>query len=135
MTTTCQDLLARARAVVPSIDAAAALSALGSPSTVFIDVRDEPELLRYGKIPGAVHVSRGQLEFIIDPAGKFHNPVFFAGCRIVFYCMTGVRSLLAASTARELGVADLANLEGGIRAWIAAGGAVAPHRPDYPAPQ
>ncbi len=129
MPTTCNDLLARAGAVVPSLAAEAALAQLGSPAVVFVDVRDEPELVRFGKIPGAVHVSRGQLEFIIDPAGKFHNPVFFAGARIVFYCMTGVRSLLAASTARELGVADVANLEGGVRAWVAAGGPIAPHQP------
>jgi len=129
MTTTCQELLAQAGAAVPSLAAEAALPQLGSPAVVFVDVRDEPELVRYGKIPGAVHVSRGQLEFIVDPTGKFHNPVFFTGQRIVFYCMTGVRSLLAANTARELGVADVANLEGGVRAWVAAGGPLAPHQP------
>ena len=128
MTTTCNDLLARASAAVPSLAAAAALAELGSPAVVFVDVRDEPELVRFGKIPGAVHVSRGQLEFIIDPAGKFHNPVFFSGRRVVFYCMTGVRSVLAAHTARELGVAEVANLEGGVRAWTAAGGPIEEHR-------
>jgi len=129
MTTTCQDLLAHASAAVPSLAAEAALAEFGSAAVVFIDVRDEPELVRYGKIPGALHVSRGQLEFIIDPTGKFHNPVFFTGQRIVFYCMTGVRSLLAANTARELGVAAVANLEGGVRAWVAAGGPIAAHPP------
>jgi rhodanese-related sulfurtransferase len=129
MPTTCSDLIARAVAAVPSLDAAAALAQLGSPNVAFVDVRDEPELVRYGKIPGAVHVSRGQLEFIVDPTGRFHNPVFFNGQLIVFYCTAGVRSVLAAHTARELGVADAANLEGGLRAWIAAGGPVEPHRP------
>jgi rhodanese-related sulfurtransferase len=129
MPTTCSDLIAQAVAAVPSLDAAAALAKLGSPDVAFVDVRDEPELVRFGRIPGAVHVSRGQLEFIVDPTGKFHNPVFFSGQLIVFYCMTGVRSVLAARTARELGVADVANLEGGIRAWIAAGGSVEPHQP------
>jgi len=130
MPITCSELLARAGVAVPSLAADAALAQLGSPAVVFVDVRDEPELVRYGKIPGAVHVSRGQLEFIIDPTGKFHNPVFFGEARVVFYCMTGVRSLLAANTARELGVTDVANLEGGVRAWVAAGGPIAPHQPD-----
>jgi rhodanese-related sulfurtransferase len=129
MTTTCKDMLARAGAAVPSLAAAAALAELGSPAVVFVDVRDEPELVRFGKIPGAVHVSRGQLEFIVDRASAFHNPVFFTGQRIVFYCMTGVRSVLAANTARELGVADVANLEGGVRAWVAAGGPIEAHEP------
>jgi len=129
MPTTCKDLIAQASATVPPLAAAPALALLGSPNVVFVDVRDEPELVRFGKIPGAVHVSRGQLEFIVDPASKYHNPVFSGGQRIVFYCMAGFRSLLAARTALDLGVADVANLEGGVRAWIAAGGPVEPHRP------
>jgi rhodanese-related sulfurtransferase len=129
MPVTSTDLIAQARATVPSLAAAPALALLGSPDVVFIDVRDETELVRGGKIPGAVHVSRGQLEFIVDPASKYHNPVFFTGRRIVFYCTAGFRSLLAAKTALDLGVADVANLEGGVRAWTAAGGTVEQHQP------
>jgi rhodanese-related sulfurtransferase len=91
---------------------------------VFVDIRDTAELARDGKIPGAVHVSRGMLEFAIDPTSPYHNPVLLSGKSIVFYCASGGRSALAADTARQMGLLQLAHLGGGFKAWVAAGGPV-----------
>jgi rhodanese-related sulfurtransferase len=84
---------------------------------VFVDLRDSAELLRDGKIPGAVHVNRGMLEFTLDPALPYHNPVFSSGKNFVFYCASGGRSALAADTAQQMGLAQVSHLGGGFKSW------------------
>ena len=77
-----------------------------------------------GKIPGAVHASRGLLEFRIDPTSPLHDPVFATAKQFVFYCGTGGRSVLAAQRANEMGIGQVVNMAGGFAAWKAAGGPV-----------
>ena len=89
-----------------------------------MDLRDSAELQQEGKIPGAVHVNRGMLEFAIDPTTKYHNPVFSSGKKIVFYCAGGGRSALAAATAEDMGLDNVAHLAGGFKAWKEAGAPV-----------
>lgn len=77
-----------------------------------IDVR-EPQEWQAGHLPGAVHLPLGDLpERLADLPGD--TPV-------VVVCRSGTRSARAAALLRERGVA-VANLEGGLRAWVAAGG-------------
>ena len=45
-------------------------------SAQFIDIRDIRELLREGRIPGALHAPRGMLEFWLDPPSRYHKPEF-----------------------------------------------------------
>jgi hypothetical protein len=52
---------------------------------VFVDLGDDTELAREGKIPGSLHVSRGILEFALDPTLPYHNPVFSSGKNFLFY--------------------------------------------------
>lgn len=89
---------------------------------VFIDVRDTPELDTKGTIPGAIHASRGMLEFHIDPESPYHIEEFVSGKELLFYCAVGGRSALAAQTAQEMGLSSIANVEGGFEAWIEVGG-------------
>ena len=91
---------------------------------VFVDVRDDGELAREGRIPGAHHASRGLLEFKIDPASPMHDPVFASGKRFVFYCGTGGRSALAVHRAAEMGLDNAASMAGGFGAWKSAGGPI-----------
>ncbi len=121
-----RELLQAANAMVDTLDAAEALPLLQQKDVAFIDVRDGDELERDGKIPGATHVSRGMLEFRIDPASAMHNPVFASGKRLVFYCAGGGRSALAAQTAKSMGLANVAHVRGGFKAWREAGGPVEP---------
>jgi rhodanese-related sulfurtransferase len=88
---------------------------------VFVDLRDDTELARDGKIPGSLHVSRGIIEFALDPTLPYHNPVFSSGKNFLFYCASGGRSVLAADTAQALGLTNVAHLGGGVRDWKAAG--------------
>jgi rhodanese-related sulfurtransferase len=121
-----KELVARAEAEIETISAPAALALAGAPDIVFVDLRDIRELWREGKIPGAVHVPRGMLEFWIDPESPYHKPLFTEPKRFVFYCNLGWRSALAAQVARQMGLEDVCHIGGGFEAWCTAGGAVEP---------
>ena len=62
-----KDYLADANAAIESCSVQDALRLHGREGWVFVDVRDGDEIAREGRIPGAVHASRGLLEFRIDP--------------------------------------------------------------------
>jgi rhodanese-related sulfurtransferase len=119
-----KELVTAANTRVPTVRVEDALSLVGDSETVFVDLRDSAELHRDGRIPGAVHVNRGMLEFVLDPTSPNHNSVFSSGKKIVFYCATGGRSALAADTAQQMGLQKVAHLGGGFKAWAEAGGAV-----------
>ncbi|RZI85968.1 MAG: rhodanese-like domain-containing protein [Rubrivivax sp.] len=83
-----------------------------SQGAVLIDVRDAEELVDKPAIPGAIHISRGRLESkITDVVPDTNTPV-------ILYCGGGNRGVLATDTLRQLGYAQAANLEGGLRAWL-----------------
>ncbi len=121
-----KELLAEAGSRIKTYTAEEAQALSGREDVVFVDVRDEPELRETGKIPGAVHASRGMLEFYVDEASPYYKDVFGSGKELVFYCKSGGRSALAAARAQEMGVGRTANLAGGLPAWREAGGAVEP---------
>ena len=121
-----KELVAEANSRVQTLQAGEEKALLQDPGVAFVDLRDSAELQREGKLPGAVHVNRGMLEFALDPTTPYHNPVFSSGKKIVFYCAGGGRSALAASTAQMMGLEDTAHLGGGFKAWKEAGGPVEP---------
>ena len=105
-----------------SVDEARAL--LGHPDVTFIDLRDPRELRREGGIPGAVNVTRGMLEFWIDPASPYHKQFFASGNKFVFFCGGGWRSALAAKTAQDMGLTPVCHVHGGFGAWKNSGAPV-----------
>jgi rhodanese-related sulfurtransferase len=119
-----KELVAQANSRVKTVTAQEAVPLLNDPDTVFVDLRDSSELQRDGKIPGAVHVTRGMLEFALDPALPYHNPVFSSGKKVVFYCASGGRSALAADTAQAMGLSRVSHLGGGFKGWTEANGPV-----------
>jgi rhodanese-related sulfurtransferase len=112
-----KELVAQANSRVKTVSVQEAAALMKDPNTVFVDLRDSAELLRDGKIPGAVHVNRGMLEFTLDPTLPYHNPVFSSGKNFVFYCASGGRSALAADTAQNMGLAQVSHLGGGFKSW------------------
>jgi rhodanese-related sulfurtransferase len=92
---------------------------------VFVDLRDPRELEHEGLIPGSFHAPRGMLEFWIDPDSPYHKTVFAEPKKFVFYCAGGWRSALAGKTAVEMGLKDVAHIDGGFSAWKKAGAPVA----------
>lgn len=114
---TYQDLLAEAKSRVREISVRDAARLRGSDSdAVFVDVRD-PQEYNLGKIPGAVTISRGNLEKNVEglvPRDK----------RVVVYCANGNRSAFAADTMQVMGYRDVASLREGFTGWVAEGGEV-----------
>jgi len=117
-----RQMLAEAEAEIETLPAPDATKLHGDPAVVFVDLRDPRELEREGRIPGAFHCTRGMLEFWIDPDSPYHKPVFAQDKRFVFYCAGGWRSALAAKTAHDMGLENVAHVAGGLAAWREAGG-------------
>src|SRR5215475_11780492 len=67
MTTSVKQMMEVANAAVPRITPAQAQEMMSKGNTLIVDVRDAPEVEKSGKVAGAVHVSRGMLEFRADP--------------------------------------------------------------------
>jgi len=123
MTTTVKDMLAAANAAVPKITPDEARALLTQGKALVVDVRDAPEVEKTGKIAGAVHVSRGMLEFRADPASPYHDKTFSKDRTVIVYCASGGRSALAGKTLKDLGYTDVRNL-GAFKDWAESGGAV-----------
>lgn len=112
-----KDLLAEANEQIETCEVNDVKEMLADNNAVFIDVRDDLKLQNEGKLPGAIHVSRGMLEFHIDADSPYHNDIFDEDKIFVFYCKSGGRSALAAYTAKKMGVKLVVNLKGGFKAW------------------
>jgi len=97
---------------------------LAAGDVILVDVRDAPELSN-GTIPGAIHASRGMLEFYADPSSPYHKPELKPDSRVILHCASGGRSALAVHALRELGYTNVAHLDGGFKAWQAEGKPVA----------
>ena len=122
MTKSIMELVAEAKAVVSTItpQEAAQLQAKGA---LIVDVRDAPELQAGGKVKGAVHVSRGMLEFKADPKSPYHDPIFDPNKTVILYCASGGRSALSGKALKEIGFKDVRNL-GAFKDWAESGGAI-----------
>jgi len=108
---TYRDMVSEAQKVVPEVsveDVKGRLDA-GDPMAL-IDVRD-PDEFREGAVESAVHISRGFLEFKVQDA--YPDPE----TPLVLYCLSGLRSLLAAKALHDLGYRNVTSMAGGIRRW------------------
>ncbi len=117
---TASELVAAARREVPTIDVQQAKQLFGRDDVVFVDVRETGEF-EQGHVPHAVHVPRGLLEWYADPTLPVHKAELRSGRKLVVYCASGGRSLLAAKTLRDMGIEDVVSLDGGFTAWKDAG--------------
>jgi rhodanese-related sulfurtransferase len=124
-----KQLLAEANAEIETLPAQAAIDLVGQEDVVFVDLRDPREMEREGKMPGAFACTRGMLEFWIDPESPYAKPVFAESKRFVFFCAGGWRSALAAKTAQDMGLENVAHIDGGFGAWKQAGGPVEAVKP------
>jgi len=112
-----------AHAAVSRIGREEAAALMAGGDVLVVDVRDAPELLASGKVAGAVHVSRGMLEFRADPDSPYHDPAFDRDRTVILYCASGGRSALAGKALQDLGYRDVRNL-GAFKDWAENGGAV-----------
>ncbi|MCW5773178.1 MAG: rhodanese-like domain-containing protein [Rhodospirillaceae bacterium] len=120
MPTSVKEMMAAANAAVPRITADETEALLKSGKAVVVDVRDGGEVQASGKVPGALHVSRGMLEFKADPDMPSHDKAFDKSKTIILYCASGGRSALAGKVLKDMGYPDVRNL-GGFKDWAEAG--------------
>lgn len=99
----------------------AAPAEMAAGDAVLIDLREPEERQANGVIAGAVHAPRGMLQFYADPTSASHRPEFDTGRRAILHCDSGGRSALAADVPQRLGYGRVAHMEGGLKAWRAAG--------------
>jgi rhodanese-related sulfurtransferase len=123
MTTSVKTLLEAANAEVPRISSTEAKDLIAAGNTLVIDVRDAPEIEKSGKIAGAMHISRGMLEFRADPASPYHDKSFDEGKSIILYCASGGRSALSGKVLKDMGYPGVFNL-GAFKDWAESGGAI-----------
>jgi rhodanese-related sulfurtransferase len=64
------------------------------------------------------------LEFWIDPASKYHKPALATDRKLVVFCAAAARSALAVAALADMGVENIAELDGGFTGWRDAGGPV-----------
>ena len=113
---TVAELIASAREKVPFMSMAEVRRRIDSNlgDMVLLDVREQ-DAYAAGHVPGAINIPRGQLELRVN--GVLQDP----GRRIVVYCELGIISTLAAATLKEMGFDRAVALDGGFKAWLAAG--------------
>jgi GntR family transcriptional regulator len=94
---------------VPGVDPAVAAALVDSGDALLVDVREDDEWAA-GHSPKATHMPLAQL-----------NPVAIPhGAPVITICRSGARSARAAATLAAAGIA-VSNLDGGMKAWAAAG--------------
>ena len=120
------DLVTAAKSRVQEVPVTEAEAAIRN-ADVLVDVREADEYAA-GHLPGAVHISRGMLEF------KFSaNPALQPrDLKVVLYCKTSGRAALCATALHDMGYLNVQSIAGGFDAWAAAGKPVAkPETPSF----
>ena len=123
---TAHDLVLAAKRRVTEVPIEQADQAL-LRADVLLDVREADEFAS-GHLPGAIHVSRGLLEFKLGG-----TPAFAArDLKVVLYCKTSGRAALAAAVMQDMGYLDVVSIAGGFDAWVATGRTVVkPEQPSF----
>ena len=112
-----QSLVNEAMAQVKTYSVAEAQAKLGDPNVQIVDIRDVREL-KAGTVTGSFHAPRGMLEFWVDPASPYHKSLFADETReFVLYCGAGWRSALATKTLQDMGMTNVAHIDGGYAEW------------------
>ncbi|MCP3970872.1 MAG: rhodanese-like domain-containing protein [Rhodobacteraceae bacterium] len=112
-----KELVADAKAQIRSLDIAETRALQEAGDALMVDIRDPRELKRDGRIPGAFHAPRGMLEFWIDPASPYHRQALATDKTLVLFCASAWRSALSAKALQDMGVENVAEMEGGFKAW------------------
>jgi len=116
-----QQLVNEAMAEVTTYSVAEVQARLSDARTQIVDIRDIRELVD-GTVVGAFHAPRGMLEFWVDPASPYHKPLFADESKeFILFCGAGWRSALAAKALQDMGMTNVAHIDGGYAEWVKAG--------------
>ncbi len=111
MVLTRDDLLTQARANL-NIITRDQVPSLVSAGATLLDIREAGEF-NMGHLPGAVHIPRGLLEFMVGNHPALQNP----NQALIVYCKNGGRSTLAADLLQRMGFENITMLGQGFDGW------------------
>lgn len=111
MSVSVKQLMAAANEAVPKISAEDARK-LMAKGALLVDVRDGTEVAKSGKLKGALHVSRGMIEFRADAETPYHDAQFRKDRPVILYCASGGRSALSGKVLKDMGYTNVHNLGG-----------------------
>ena len=117
---TIDETLAAARSRLQRLGPAGAQRAAGR-GALLVDIRPQAQRVAEGEIPGAMLIERNVLEWRFDPASSARLPIARYDLQVVVVCSEGYTSSLAAAALLDLGLSRATDLDGGFRAWQAAG--------------
>jgi rhodanese-related sulfurtransferase len=113
-----QALVDEAMAQVMTYSVAQVRDRLNDSKVQIVDIRDPRELEKEGTLPGALLAPRGMLEFWVDPASPYFKSIFADESKeFILFCGAGWRSALATKTLRDMGMTNVAHIDGGFTAW------------------
>ncbi|TAM47597.1 MAG: rhodanese-like domain-containing protein [Burkholderiaceae bacterium] len=116
-----KQLVDEAMAQVKTYSVAEVRARLGKPDVQIVDIRDVRELAN-GTVVGALHAPRGMLEFWVDPASPYFKPVFADESKeYILFCGAGWRSALATKALQDMGMTNVAHIDGGWAEWVKQG--------------
>eukprot|EP01136_Pigoraptor_vietnamica_P044138 Opistho-1_new@20501 len=81
------------------------------PGAVIVDVRENDEVQKNGRIPGAVHLPRGIVERDV------HKVVSSPDVPVYVYCAGGLRSALVVDNLDKMGYKNAVSVDGGFAEW------------------
>ena len=109
-----QTLVSEALSKVKTITADEALKLSNDDKCTLIDIREQGELDKTGRIENSNHIPRGMLEFWLDPDGPyFKSGKIDMNKEMVLFCAGGLRSALAAKALNEMGFEKVSHIDGG----------------------
>ena len=114
-------LVDQAMAEVKTYSVAEVLAKSTTENIQIVDIRDVREL-KTGTVTGSYHAPRCMLEFWVDPESPYHKKIWADDSKeFILFCGAGWRSALAAKTLQDMGMTNVAHIEGGYEAWVNAG--------------
>ena len=114
---TAQTLVSEAMQEVKTISVDDAYKLLEENNCNIIDIRDKTELDQTGTLENSINISRGLLEFQLDPnSALIQNGIIDLNKETVLFCAAGGRSALAAKTLNEMGYKKVSHIQGGFAA-------------------
>jgi rhodanese-related sulfurtransferase len=122
---TIDQILAEARSRLDRLSPQQAMVARRGGALV-VDIRPAAQRAAEGEVPGALVIERNVLEWRLDPASSARLPQAAYDLPVIVMCSEGYTSSLAAAALQDLGLSNATDLDGGFRAWAAAGLPVGP---------
>jgi len=114
-------LVDEAMAQVKTYTVAEVQARMGDANVQIVDIRDVRELSE-GTVVGSYHAPRCMLEFWVDPASPYHKKIFAdEGKEFILFCGAGWRSALATKTLQDMGMTNVAHIDGGYAEWVKRG--------------